>query len=58
MDMTGYNREEINGINCRFLQVSLETFAAIACVVVRFCPAYLPQLYTSNKSDEVISPLG
>lgn len=21
VDMTGYNREEINGINCRFLQV-------------------------------------
>lgn len=24
VDMTGYNREEINGINCRFLQVRRE----------------------------------
>ena len=39
VDMTGYNREEINGINCRFLQVRLRDVATItpACAAVALC---------------------
>lgn len=43
VDMTGYNREEINGINCRFLQVTSSNACLLILKSFVFrCPSRFP----------------